>query len=106
MTDEQSAKASDANWLRIIFFALCCYLIVSFLYRMLLTAHQYPSRTEQVMTMVLDALCVVGLVGTRANGPRVLFWLAVAAGIAMFAIRLTGDASWWTGHLSYSLPPR
>jgi len=24
----------------------------------------------------------------------------------MLAIRLNGDASWWTGHLVYTLPPR
>ena len=32
---------------------------------------------------------------TKGN---VLFWMALVAGLGVLAIRLHGDASWWTGH--------
>ena len=49
---------------------------------------------------------VVGLIGIRAQLPKPLFWLALVAGVGLFAIRLNSNASWWTGHLVYFLPPR
>jgi hypothetical protein len=58
------------------------------------------------MTMLIDLGLLVGLTGMRKRVPKALFWCAIVAGIGLFAIRLTGDAAWWTGHLSYSLLPR
>ncbi len=58
------------------------------------------------MEIAFDILAVVGLIGLKAQIPKPLFWIALLAGLALFAIRLTGDASWWTGHLVYTLPPR
>ena len=57
-------------------------------------------RTKQVMTMTLDALMLVGLVGLRGAMPKPLFWVALVAGIG-----LSSDG-WWTGHFAYSFPPR
>jgi hypothetical protein len=37
---------------------------------------------------------------------EVLFWIALMAGLGLFAIRLNGNASWWTGHLRYDIGPR
>jgi hypothetical protein len=56
--------------------------------------------------MALDALVIAGLIGIGANIPKPLFWVALIAGVAMFVIRLNSDASWWTGHLVYTIPPR
>ena len=82
------------------------YLIASFLYRALVPAHEYPGRTMTYIDMALDALVIAGVIAIRAQVPKPLFWLAIAAGIGLFAIRLNGTASWWTGHLFYSLLPR
>lgn len=82
------------------------YLIASFLWRVSAPAHEYPGRTATYLDMMLDALVIAGVIAIRARVPKPLFWLAIAAGIGLFAIRLNGDASWWTGHLFYSLPPR
>ena len=100
----KSATSSDNG--RITFFLLSCYLIANFLYRTLTPAHEYAMRTEQIMTIGLDLLCVVGLIGMRARGPKPLFWVALLSGIGILLIRFNSDASWWTGHLMYSLPPR
>lgn len=105
MSDQTTTPAApDRN--RILFYVLCGLLILSFLWRLLTTAHEYPSRASQMLEMGLDALCIVGLIGLRKLGPAALFWVALIAGLGLFAIRLNGDASWWTGHLTYSLPPR
>jgi hypothetical protein len=56
--------------------------------------------------IALDILVVVGLIAIKAQLPKPLFWVALVAGVGMLAIRLNGDASWWTGHLVYTLSPR
>jgi hypothetical protein len=106
MAEQQSAKQRASNHAQIAFFVLSCYLIVNLAYRSLVPAHEYPMRPAQVIAVVLDALCLIGLIGTRKSGPRALFWAALTAGIGLFAIRMTGDSAWWTGHLRYSLLPR
>jgi hypothetical protein len=68
-------------------------------------AHEFPMRTEQVMTMTFDFLMLVGLFALKASTPKPLFWIALVAGIGLFALRLSADG-WWTGHLVYSLSPR
>ncbi len=55
--------------------------------------------------MTLDALMLVGLIGLRGAMPKPLFWVALVAGIGLFALRLSSDG-WWTGHFAYSFPPR
>ena len=55
-------------------------------------------RTEQVMQIAFDILAVVGLIALRAQIPKALCWIALIVGLALFAIRLSSDASWWTGH--------
>ena len=87
-------------------YAVAVILIGSFLWRTMVAAHEYPVRSEQVMTMLIDLGLLVGLIGMRDRVPKPLFWCAIVTGIGLFAIRLTGDAAWWTGHLSYSLLPR
>jgi len=106
MTEQQSQTLANSSRNSMIGIALGCYLIGSFLWNVLTDAHEYPMRTEQVLTMALNLLGVIGLFGVRAAMPKPLFWCALVAGIGLFALRLTGDDGWWTGHLVYTLPPR
>jgi hypothetical protein len=95
------------------------FLFAIFLWRALTTADEFPSRELQVLTIALDLLCLIGLIAMRvqlsSKGPKdhseqlmgeVLFWIALMAGLGLFAIRLNGNASWWTGHLHYDIGPR
>ena len=81
-------------------------LIGFFVLRVMTPAHEYPGRFSTYLDMAVDALVIVGLISIRASLPKALFWMALAAGIGLFAIRLNSDASWWTGHLVYFLSPR
>jgi hypothetical protein len=81
-------------------------VIGNFLWRVFTPAHEYPMRDAQLLEMGIDALCIAGLFGVKKRMATWLFWAALICGIGLFAIRLNSDASWWTGHLMYSLPPR
>ena len=102
----KSATPAQSGHSRFLFVALSCYLIATFLYRTLTPAHEYAMRTEQVMTIGLDILAVIGLATLHEHGSKVLYWGGLLAGVGLLLIRLHSDASWWTGHLMYSLPPR
>src|SRR5262249_10292312 len=106
---DQSAKVagpSNRNWG--LFLLLSAYLIGTFLWRTLTKAHESPLRTEQLMTMALDALAIIGLIGlnVRLSKAKPLFWIALVAGLGLFAIRFSDDASWWNGPLYTNLCPR
>ena len=103
---DQTTPAGGGTRNQKIFYALSVIVILTFLWRTLTTAHEYPSRMVQVLDMGFDALCIVGLIGLRKAGPPALFWIALIADIGLFAIRLHSDASWWTGHWNYALRPR
>ena len=98
MSDLQSKQSSP-----IVRYGLAVYLIGSFLWRVLTPAHEYPGRTATYLEIAVDILVMVGLIGIRAGIPKALFWIALIAGVGLFAIRLTSTASWWTGHLVYTL---
>jgi hypothetical protein len=68
-------------------------MIGLFLLRTLTAAHEYPSRTEQIMEIVFDLGMFVGLIALRAQVPKPLFWIALVCGLGSFAIRLTRDAA-------------
>ena len=107
MTGESAVADLQSKTSRpIVRYVIVGYLIGSFLWRVLTPAHEYPGRFSTYLEMALDALVIAGLIGIRANIPKPLFWVALIAGVAMFVIRLNGDASWWTGHLVYTIPPR
>ncbi len=106
MTSQPATLAAAGKRNYAIAFALACYLIAEFLWRTFTTAHEYPMRPEQMLSISLDLLAVVGLIGARRHIPTAVFWTGLAAGLALFAIRFSGDAAWWTGHLTYSLSPR
>jgi hypothetical protein len=103
MTDQQKPTSTIGQAMP---FVVAILLIASFLWRALTAAHEYPMRAEQVMTMLIDLGLIAGLYGMRQRLPKALFWCALASGVGLFLIRLNSDASWWTGHLAYSLLPR
>ena len=73
---------------------------------MLTPAHEYPGRFSTYLDVAVDVLVMIGLIAIRAKVSKPLFWIALVAGVGLFAIRLNGEASWWTGHLVYTVPPR
>lgn len=99
----QSIKSENRSELTLMLVAVL--LIGSFLWRALVPASEYPERSVQVLTMGFDLALIAGLIGMRSRAPKlkVLFWIALAAGVGLFVIRLTSDASWWTGHLMYQM---
>ena len=70
--------------------------------------HEQPLVTALYINIGLDILAVVGLIGLNAklSKGRSIFWIALVAGLGLFAIRLNGEASWWSGHLFVTLCPR
>jgi hypothetical protein len=98
MTDQ---PAKSANVHPALFYIISVVLIGTFLWRMTITATEYPARSAQILEMAIDAGMILGLIGIRKSGPQILFVIALIAGIGLFAIRLHSDASWWTGHWHY-----
>ncbi len=101
MSDPPSKAASP-----IVRYVFVVYLIGSFLWRVLTPAHEYPGRFSTYLDIAVDILTMAGLIAIRAQVPKPLFWVALIAGVGLFAIRLNSEASWWTGHLVYTLSPR
>jgi uncharacterized protein YndB with AHSA1/START domain len=117
-SDAVSTTEGETKPKRGMFQVISLYLIATFLWRAFTTANEYPSRTLQVMTMALDLIGLIALIGLKVEigkkipsneakwmAGEVLFWIALIAGLGLFAIRLNGDASWWTGHLTYDIGP-
>src|SRR5258708_32776833 len=106
MTNPQTQTAGNSRLNAVASLLLPFFLIGQFLGNLLTPAHEYAMRSEQVMTMTFNALMLAGLFGLKRSMPQPLFWIALVAGLGQFALRLTSDAAWWTGHLVYSIPPR
>jgi hypothetical protein len=102
--------AATSNRNGVVFLVISVLLIGSFLYRVVVPAHELPVREDQLLTMGIDLLLIVALVGIKrqvqAPGAAVLFWIALVAGAGLFGIRLLGDDQWWSGHLIYYIEPR
>lgn len=96
---------------------IALYLIVSLAMNVLTPAHEYDSRTDVYLSIVLN-LGTFGFMiwlknrvasnlapGDEESGLALfLFWAAVVAELGLLGIRfLHGEASWWTGHLNYTL---
>ena len=114
VVSDDATEKKGSRWVGIF---LAIYLIVIFLWRALTAAHELPSPELRNMTIVLDVLCVVGLIGlwfqsARSERSRVgpgmhfLFLIALLSGLGLFAIRMNGTESFWTGHIKYGLLPR
>ena len=80
-------------------------LIGMFIYRMAIPAQEGPSQTLTFVTIAFDSLMVFGLVKMRRGISAPMFWIALAAGIGLFGIRMTGETSFWTGHLAFAISP-
>lgn len=104
MSDRPAAPASKLGPIQ--FYAVSVLLMGNFLYRTLVPADEYPHRAITIITMMIDAGLIAGLVSGRKLGPQALFWIALLCGVGLFLIRLHGDASWYTGHWNYSLGRR
>jgi hypothetical protein len=102
MTEPVSASENRDE---MIFILVSVVLIGNLLWRAFMPASEYPMRTVQLMTMGFDVALIGGLISMKSRVPKLqtLFWIALAAGLGLFVIRLTGDASWWTGHLMYRI---
>ena len=109
-----STSSSSRNWT--IFRIISAYMILLFLWRLFIPAHEYSMRTEQVLDIAINLGLIVGLVGThralakefdpddsRWGTANTLYWCAMIGGVGMLLIRLTSNAAWWTGHFRYSL---
>jgi hypothetical protein len=104
MADQQTRTSGTHN--AVVSLLLPCLLIGHFLWNVLTPAHEYQMRSDQMLTMGLDLLGLLGLIGLRKSIPTPLFWCALVAGIGLLALRFNGDSGWWTGHLVYSLSQR
>ncbi len=60
---------------------------------MFVPAHEIPMRPKQVLSIAFDLLAGIALIGLKAHVVKWLFWIALIAGLALFAIRLSGAAS-------------
>ena len=109
-----SEKAIGSNYR--IFLACSGLLILTCLWRVFIPANEYGSTTSVWLGIVVDGLLILGLVGlyrqlsglmpagdSRRGTMALLFWPGLIAGVVIFAIRLTSDHGWWTGHLRYVL---
>lgn len=105
MTDQPTETTEKTGPNPTLGLLLALVLIVHFLWNFLVPAHEYPLRTEQVLTMTFDLGMIIGLFGFRRVIPAPLFWIALVAGMGLFAFRLSEDG-WWTGHFAYTLRPR
>jgi hypothetical protein len=99
MCDQQATILGGATGRRAVCLILAWYLIASFLWRALTPAYEYPMHAAQVMEIVFDLMALAGLIGMEARIAKPLFWIALIAGLGLFAIRSFGGASWWTGHI-------
>src|SRR5450756_1196289 len=88
MTHQPTHTSDKAGRNAVIAILLPCLQIGHFPWNVLTPAHEFPMRSEQVMTMTFDFFMVAGLFGLKASMPKLLFWIALFAGIGLFALRL------------------
>jgi len=96
MADQQT-RTSGTTHNAVVSLLLPCLLIGHFLWNVLTPAHEYQLRSDQMLTIGLDLLGLIGVIGLRKSIPTPLFWCALVAGIGLLAQRLNGDSGWWTG---------
>lgn len=107
---DDTAKSLSRGWL--IFVLVSLYVTAQFVWRVATPAGSWPMPAAQLLSMVLDLILVVALIGLyrtmggqlpegdrRHAARHVLFWPALASGIGMFIIRFSSDVGWWTGHV-------
>ena len=108
------SKAVNSNWR--IYLACAALLVVTGLWRVVVPGTEYGSATSVWFGIIVDAMLALGLIGlyrqlsvqfaaddSRRSLLKLAFWPGLIAGVVVFAIRLTSDHGWWTGHLRYVL---
>ena len=111
MNDPQRPSSRNASSQQTVFWLLSVYMITTFLWRAFIPGGEWPRPPTRFITIAIDLLCIGVLVrlkvrlsaekkpGKRiSTGGKVLFWIALLAGLGVLAIRLHDDASWATGH--------
>ena len=108
MTDRQlsgSDKTTPHGSRR--FWLISVLIIGKFLWDLLTPAHEYDSRASVYLEMAIEFGMLLGLFGMiKTRGSNPVLWIAILAGLGLFAIRLSSDSGWWTGHAQYWLIPR
>jgi hypothetical protein len=104
---DQSDSVKKAPGGPYLFWLMSLFLIGTFLWDLSTPAHEYDSETVVIMEMLFEFGMLVGLLGMiKTRGSNPVLWIAMLAGVGLFAIRLSSDSGWWTGHAQYSLIPR
>ena len=67
LSDPQTRTSSSINKNWIVFLILSTYLILMFMWRAFTKVHVMPLSTEKFMTIGLDFLVVVGLIGVKTS---------------------------------------
>ena len=93
-----STSSSSRNWT--VFRFISAYMILLFLWRVFVPAHEYSMRTAQILDIAINILLLVGLVGlkrqldrefepddSRWASARPLYWGGLIAGVLMLLIR-------------------
>jgi hypothetical protein len=102
MSKRPVMKSAPAERSPIPGFLVACVLIGLFIYRLGLPAHVSPLLPELILTIVFDLAMVAGLVAMRARLAAPIFWTALVAGVGLFVIRMTSEASLWNDHLMWT----
>ena len=108
----EQSKAINNNWW--IYLACAGLLVATGLWRVVVPGTEYGSSTLVWFGIVVDAMILLGLIGlyrqlsvqftpddSRRGLLKLAFWAGLIAGVVVFAIRLTSDHGWWTGHLRF-----
>jgi hypothetical protein len=101
---------------RTSFFLYSAFIVVLFFWKALMPASEYPMRSEQIVSILIDVALLIGLIGFRfyrralfqpgnnqSTPNSILFGLAFVAGVGTLLIRFASHDAWWTGHLIYTL---
>src|ERR1700681_267616 len=94
MGGQQTTILGRATGGRAVCLILAWYLIASFLWRALTPALEYAMHAAQITEIVFDLMALAGLIEMEARISKPLFWIALIAGLGLFAIRSLGGASW------------
>ena len=104
---DQSASDKTTPGGSRLFWLASALLIGTFLWNLLTPAHEYDSSASVYLEMAFDLGMLLGLFGMiKTRGSNPVLWIAILAGLGLFAIRFSSDSGWWTGHAQYWLIPR
>lgn len=107
---EQSGNATA--WVLL----MALFLVGKAIWRLVVVAREYASSTVVWIDIGLTAMIMLGLwslaqqalrdhdlPAARRGQVRMAMIAGLGAGVVLLGLRMTGDAGWWTGHLTYGL---